>query len=122
MSITQQRFDEIQQARKLRKDTSRNLHMGPQFSVLPLQTLEELQAVISTYNTIIELGGEPGSTEAQNKKAEIQAKIDNNEFCTPNTPEWTYRENWKAQAATWGWPTIEEQALYEQEDQEIFGV
>lgn len=119
LTETNQRIFEINSARQARKLAALSAHMGPQFPTTPMQSLQELQHRIDFCDQIIASNAEPAASTAQSEKQFYQAKINNNEYCSPGSTEWDYKQAYILQASTFVWPTTEESALYAQEDDEI---
>ena len=103
-----------------RKKTAFITFMGPEYSEKPMETLESLENIIANYDNIFQENA--SDTWVLPLKQQIQNKINNNDYCIPGSPEWTYREAYMAKASTFIWPPPEEIAIQEQESQTIFNM
>lgn len=94
------------------------------FTHVPKYTLEALNQMLDILNKQKNNSNvlSDNLTWINQKISEINSIIENNEYATPNTSDYTYIEDYKAQATGFIWPNEEELGIRSQEEQELLAL
>lgn len=79
----------------------------------------DLTTLISRKSKLQAMYDKTASTRISLKIQELQAKIDNLDYCFEATPEWTARQEFLTHAINFQWPDANELAIRQQEESEL---
>ena len=113
------KYLETRTNRRIRRNTNYESYINSSYPVLPKVTLSDLQRIKQNLISSNEINS---SNQKIEKIQEIQAKIDNQDYCVEGTTEWTTRQQFLSYAANFQWPDANELTIRQQEEAELLAL